>query len=252
MYFLCKQQLLFFSNSSLNKILSRYLQFLMTVFNAKMDFKYVLFDNCVENLENADYCLFYFEYQFESIFFVLFISYTHHLLYTKAPLVSVVMRARCSLDLTLYLFLKNVTTVRGMFFRSNKIVRKSGNTTFRSPCPNWHPDVSSRNPKQPCEVRTCVRRKVRSSWRLSSHSSKRGLIAAIAACPALGPSFLSAMWSCRSSFRHATGAWRRTYALPTYSSAEELSPQIPWRQSGKDENYFRPYFTICQKLTVEK
>ena len=52
-----------------------------------------------------------------------------------------------------------------------------------------HPSVSShriRNkylPKQPYAVRTCIRRKIRTPWRLSSHSLKRGLTAAIAACP---------------------------------------------------------------------
>ena len=44
----------------------------------------------------------------------------------------------------------------------------------------WHPGVSSRwirnryLPKQPCPVSTCVRRKVRTPWRLDNHSSKRG------------------------------------------------------------------------------
>ena len=41
-------------------------------------------------------------------------------------------------------------------------------------------------PKQPCPMRTCVIRNVRTPWRFSSHPSKRGLTATIATCSPLG------------------------------------------------------------------
>ena len=50
------------------------------------------------------------------------------------------------------------------------------------PCPLGGPHSSDNFPTQPYPARICVRRNVRTPWRLSSHSSK-SLTAAIVACP---------------------------------------------------------------------